>query len=128
MENKTRELSVVFMIQKTFHRINRKQQTQENIKTWNSAKYSTKGTQQLFSVKQKTHHKKSLGKLRFLFCIQVHEEGAGSISCQAWWVLILLLCSAPRAGSTSPLSSAELSSGSPSARTIPLHCFYMESW
>lgn len=168
MEDKTRVLSVVFMIQKTFHRINQKQQNQKNIKTWNSAKYNTKGIQQLFSVKRKNHHIKSFGKLRFHFCILVHEalpSGAlVEITRGWWWTAAQVSCWCRESGNDTSLcrsqarivgwlhllpgsvaanpaavlstqgwihlsfSSAELSSGSPSARTIPLHCFYMGPW
>lgn len=73
---------------KTFHRINQKQQKQENKRHGTSTKYSTKGTQKLFNLKQKKNSHKTSKKLRFLFCIQVHEElpeGALVEITHGWW-------------------------------------------
>lgn len=89
MEDKTRALRVYLWFTKlsigsTENNRNRKIQRHGT-----STKYSSKGTQQLFNVKQKKKtHIKSLGKLRFLFCIQVHEElpaGALVKITHGWW-------------------------------------------
>lgn len=120
------------------------------------------------SMLSRKTHIKSLGKLRFLFCIQVHEELPAAalveITCGWWWTAAQVSCWCGESGNDTSLCRsqarimgwlqllprsvganpaavlntqgwihlsfvlAELSSGLPPARTLPLHSFYMGPW